>query len=71
MENDYIVGFDHPKLGKIKITGYPVHFSGTCARTRNAAPELGEHTESVCCFTADTKEASQRITPGLPLLTLG
>jgi len=31
-------------LGKIKIPGYPVHFSKTDAKTRIAAPELGEHT---------------------------
>ncbi len=46
-ENNYIVTFDHPKLGKIKIPGYPVHFSRTYAKTRNAAPELGEHTETI------------------------
>ncbi|MBM3142606.1 MAG: CoA transferase [Chloroflexi bacterium] len=46
-ENGYIVDFEHPRLGKIKIPGYPVHFSKTYARTRSAAPELGEHTDSV------------------------
>lgn len=46
-ENNYIVHFDHPKLGKIKIPGYPVHFSRTYAKTRSAAPELGEHTETI------------------------
>ncbi|MBM4452578.1 MAG: CoA transferase, partial [Chloroflexi bacterium] len=47
IENGYIVDFDHPKLGKIKIPGYPIHFSKTYAGTRSAAPEIGEHTESV------------------------
>ncbi len=46
-ENGYIVDFDHPRLGKIKIPGYPIHFSKTYAGTRSAAPEIGEHTESV------------------------
>lgn len=46
-ENGYIVDFEHPKLGKIKIPGYPVHFSQAQAGTRSAAPELGAHTESV------------------------
>ena len=47
MENGYIMDFDHPRLGKIKIPGYPVHFSKTKATTRSAAPELGEHTNYV------------------------
>lgn len=47
MENDYIMDFEHPRLGKIKIPGYPVHFSKTDAKTKIAAPELGEHTVSV------------------------
>lgn len=46
-ENGYIVDFEHPKLGKIKIPGYPVHFSQAQVGTRSAAPELGAHTESV------------------------
>lgn len=45
--NDYIVDFDHPVLGKIKIPGYPAYFSETDAGTIIAAPELGEHTDYV------------------------
>ena len=45
--NDYIVDFDHPRLGKIKIPGYPVQFSKSQAGTTSCAPELGEHTEAV------------------------
>ena len=47
LQNNYIVDFEHPKLGKIKIPGYPIHFSKTWAGTRSSAPELGEHTEAV------------------------
>jgi len=47
MQNDYIVDFDHPTLGRVKIPGYPIHFSESWAGTRSAAPELGEHTEEV------------------------
>ena len=46
-ENDYLVDFEHPTLGKIKIPGYPAQFSESWARTTSAAPELGEHTEEV------------------------
>lgn len=46
-ENGYLVDFDHPTAGKVKIPGYPVHFSESWAQTTSAAPELGEHTEEV------------------------
>jgi len=45
--NDYVVDFEDPTLGKIKIPGYPVHFSACTAGTRTLAPKLGEHTASV------------------------
>ena len=47
IENDYLVDFEHPTLGKIKIPGYPIHFSQSHAQTTSAAPDLGEHTEEV------------------------
>ena len=45
--NDYVVDFEDPNLGKIKIPGYPIHFSACSAGTRTLAPKLGEHTSSV------------------------
>ncbi|MBK5101233.1 MAG: CoA transferase, partial [Desulfobacteraceae bacterium] len=33
--------------GKIKIPGYPSHFSKSLVQTTTAAPDLGEHTEEV------------------------
>ncbi|HEX7364697.1 MAG TPA: CoA transferase [Dehalococcoidia bacterium] len=47
MENNYIMDFDHPRLGKIQMPGYPIHFSKTNAITKIAAPDLGEHTDNV------------------------
>ena len=47
LENGYIVDFDYPGVGKIKIPGYPIHFSASSAGTKSAAPALGEHTEEV------------------------
>jgi crotonobetainyl-CoA:carnitine CoA-transferase CaiB-like acyl-CoA transferase len=41
------VDFDHRSLGKVKIPGYPVQFSASCAGTRTSAPALGEHTDSI------------------------
>jgi crotonobetainyl-CoA:carnitine CoA-transferase CaiB-like acyl-CoA transferase len=47
LENEYLVDFDHPTLGKVKIPGYPGHFSESRAGTTSAAPELGEHTAEI------------------------
>jgi len=47
VENGYLIDFDHPTLGQIKIPGYPGHFSKAWAGTTRAAPELGEHTDEV------------------------
>jgi len=47
LENEYIVDFDHPALGRIKLPNLPVMFSKTPAKVRSKAPELGEHTEEV------------------------
>lgn len=47
LENDYIVDFDHPVLGKTKIVGFPVKFSKTPAAIKLPAPMLSEHTEMV------------------------
>ena len=45
--NEYIVGYDHPTLGKIKLLGCPVRFSQTPAGIAGPAPEFGQHTEEV------------------------
>jgi crotonobetainyl-CoA:carnitine CoA-transferase CaiB-like acyl-CoA transferase len=46
-ENDYIVDFDSPISGKVRIPGFPIHFSQAEVRTKSLAPTLGEHTEQV------------------------
>jgi CoA:oxalate CoA-transferase len=45
--NDYIVDYEHPSLGKVTVTGSPMHFSKTPASIRLPAPEFGQHTEEV------------------------
>ncbi len=47
IENDYLIDFDHPTVGRVKIPGYPGHFSESWAKTTSAAPGLGEHTDEV------------------------
>jgi crotonobetainyl-CoA:carnitine CoA-transferase CaiB-like acyl-CoA transferase len=45
--NNYIVDFDHPVLGKIKVQPFPIRFSKTRVGPRGPAPEFGQHTEEV------------------------
>ena len=47
LENEYIAGYDHPVLGKVKEVGIPVEFSGTPLKVKGHAPNFGEHTEEV------------------------
>lgn len=45
--NGYIVNFNHPAVGEMKLAGPPISFSATPARIKYAAPEHGQHTEEV------------------------
>ncbi len=45
--NDYIVDFDHPSHGGVKMLGVPVRLSETPGSIRAPAPEFGQHTEEV------------------------
>lgn len=47
IENEYIVDFDHPVLGRIKMEGVAATLSKTPGSIRLPAPELGEHTEEI------------------------
>ncbi len=47
LANDYVVDFDHPAAGKVKVIGYPIRFSQTPAQVVREAPEFGQHTEEV------------------------
>lgn len=47
LANDYVVEFDHPTAGRVKMIGYPIRFSQTPMRIQREAPEFGQHTEEV------------------------
>jgi CoA:oxalate CoA-transferase len=45
--NGYIVDYDHPTLGAIKLSQFPIGFSKTRTVTPSPAPEFGQHTEEI------------------------
>ena len=47
LANEYVVDFDHPAAGKVKVIGYPIRFSQTPAKVVREAPEFGQHTEEI------------------------
>ncbi len=47
LANEYIVDYDHPRLGKTQLVGVPVRLSKTPGDPKGAAPEFGEHTELI------------------------
>ena len=44
---DMLVELDHPRCGKIKVTGAPIKFSKTPAEVKNPPPLLGQDNEEV------------------------
>jgi formyl-CoA transferase len=57
IENEYITEIEHPIMGRCRVVGIPIHFSGTPAKVAQAAPQLGQHTEEIlveiCGYTWD------------------
>jgi len=47
MDNDYVLDFDHPIFGKIKMPGFPVTFGANRVGMHSLSPKLGEHTDTV------------------------
>ncbi|MFC1980943.1 CaiB/BaiF CoA transferase family protein [Chloroflexota bacterium] len=47
LENEYIVDYEDPILGAVKVVGSPFIFSETPARIHAPTPEFGQHTEEV------------------------
>jgi len=45
--NEMIIEVDHPKIGKLKTTGFPTSFSETPQKIYSHAPLLNEHEEDI------------------------
>lgn len=53
---DNIVEVQHPRLGKVKVPGITPKFSETPGSIRQAAPDLGEHSEDILKTLLDLDE---------------
>ncbi|GAB3656502.1 CoA transferase [Echinicola sediminis] len=45
--NEMIIEIDHPTIGKVKTTGFPVQFSNTPQKIYSPAPLLNQHAEEI------------------------
>jgi crotonobetainyl-CoA:carnitine CoA-transferase CaiB-like acyl-CoA transferase len=45
--NEMILEYNHPKVGKVKTTGFPVKFSDTTQHIYRPAPMLNQHKEEI------------------------
>lgn len=61
LANEYVVDFEHPVFGPIKVTGVPYKFSRTPAALTRAAPGLGQHTEEILLEMGYTREHIARL----------
>jgi len=46
-EREMVVEVEHPRAGKLKVTGTPMKFSRTPCRIEKACPDIGEHTGEI------------------------
>jgi CoA:oxalate CoA-transferase len=56
LARDMLVEIDHPKCGKIQVTGSPIKLSETPAEIKTHPPMLGEHNSSIlqeCGFSEE------------------
>lgn len=47
IEREMVFSVNHPQIGAIKQIGFPIKMSGTPARYRKEAPELGENNDEI------------------------
>jgi crotonobetainyl-CoA:carnitine CoA-transferase CaiB-like acyl-CoA transferase len=47
LQNQAVVEYDHPKVGKVRFPAYPVKMGNGAEMISTPAPDLGEHTQEV------------------------
>lgn len=55
--NEMILEYEHPKVGKVKTTGFPVKFSDTTQHIYRPAPTLNEHADEIIKEFTNTNKA--------------
>ena len=61
LTNNYMVEYDHPVMGRLKIPGYPIHFSGSSPGAYHPPPEVGEHTDLIMRQLSYSKEEIEEL----------
>lgn len=61
LANAFIVPFNHPVQGNVKIPGYPITFSASSTGTKSAAPRLGQHTDEIMNELGFSKKDIERL----------
>jgi len=61
LQNNYILPYNYPGLGKVDIPGFPIHFSESQAGFQKQAPKNGEHTEEILKSLGFQKEEIVRL----------
>lgn len=54
LANGYLAELSHAEHRRFQVLNPPMRLSRTPGAVQGAAPELGEHTEEVCCSTSAT-----------------
>jgi len=47
LAREMIAEVEHPRVGKLRVTGTPMKFSRTPCQIKKACPDVGEHTEEI------------------------
>ncbi len=58
--NRYIVELDHPRHGRFRSIGFPVHMSETPAEAARFAPTAGEHSHEILAGLGDSATAGSQ-----------
>jgi crotonobetainyl-CoA:carnitine CoA-transferase CaiB-like acyl-CoA transferase len=47
LEREMVVEVEHPRAGKLRVTGTPMKFSRTPCKIEKACPDVGQDTEEI------------------------
>lgn len=61
LHNGMIMSYDHPSIGVVKTTGFPIQFSGTPQKIYRPSPLLDQHREEIIkSFCKDNDNKNQK-----------